>query len=109
MSSVHIDENVKGGLHWPLGSTCSASGRFKIVGSWHKKQTNVIGAGLKWYLQEVNRVEFKFSSGRSSYEVAVKPLNFRECFKVRKFYLFSFEKEMMILNTMLNAKSFYFV
>lgn len=61
LSNVDINENVKGGLHWPHGSTCSTSTststyrfmvvgtcstststyRLKVVGSCHKKQTNV--------------------------------------------------------------------
>lgn len=83
-SKAYIDDNVKGGIRWPLGSMCSTSGRFKVVGSLHEIQTTVIGGGLRWRLQKCNRVEFKASSGRISYEVSVKPTIFNEFNKGHK-------------------------
>eukprot|EP00249_Psilotum_nudum_P012328 c23723_g1_i1 orf=79-1476(+) len=84
VSKASINENVKGGLHWPLGYSGSLTKRFKVFGCWHVRKTYVEGATCKWVLQHADRTEFKFSSGRRSYEVTLKPYICNEYLKGRK-------------------------
>ncbi|MCO5552133.1 hypothetical protein L7F22_005643 [Adiantum nelumboides] len=73
LSKASIDHSAKGGLRWPLGSKQSTSGRFKVVGSVHQMKEFFVDSRLRWSLKRCNRVEFKASSGRISYEVSVRP------------------------------------
>ncbi|KAH7288060.1 hypothetical protein KP509_31G010100 [Ceratopteris richardii] len=75
-SNVSLIPNVKGGLHWPAGSKQSRSGRFKVLGSTHSEKVVFVGRGLRWSLQKRNRIEFKASSGRVSYEVNIRPTSY---------------------------------
>lgn len=83
-SKASVNSTAKGGLQWPLGSKHSTSGRFHAVSSSHEKHKLVVGGGLKWRLQTCNRIEFKASTGRLSYEVSLRPIIYHEFCKGRE-------------------------
>ncbi|KAI5055767.1 hypothetical protein GOP47_0029288 [Adiantum capillus-veneris] len=84
LCKASVDDTVKGGLSWPLGSKQSTSGRLKVLQNVHKIKEGVLGSKLTWSFEKCNRVEFKASSGRISYEVSVRPTIYHEFCKARE-------------------------
>ncbi|KAI9077923.1 hypothetical protein K1719_040052 [Acacia pycnantha] len=69
--SAILDPNVKGGLRWALGKTCSGD-RFSVVGVWHTITKSYRTPSLRLKVRHADRFDFRTSTGESASEVYLK-------------------------------------
>ncbi|CAI5460220.1 unnamed protein product [Closterium sp. Yama58-4] len=73
-STAIIEENSKGGLHWPItqdfhvGMTDALSHRFRVTSVRHQRRLRVQSGGQVWKLSRVNGVDYDCGGGRLTNE-----------------------------------------
>ncbi|XP_043703154.1 uncharacterized protein LOC122653250 [Telopea speciosissima] len=71
IASAIIDENVKGGLRWPLGKETFGD-RYIVVGVWHTKAKAFRNSSMRIKLRDADRFDFMASTGEVSKEVSLR-------------------------------------
>lgn len=71
IDSAIPDQNLKGGLKWPLGKANSGS-RYSIVGVWHTKTESFSKPSMRLKIREADRYDFLTSAGEVTREIVLK-------------------------------------
>ncbi|KAL5768017.1 hypothetical protein ACOSP7_014597 [Xanthoceras sorbifolium] len=71
VASAILDPEVKGGLRWPLGKSCSGD-RYAVIGIWHTIAKKYKSPSLSLKARHVDRFDFKVAIGEATIEVALK-------------------------------------
>lgn len=71
INSAVLDQDVKGGLRWPLGKASSGD-RFRVVGVWHTVAKSYVNAFMRLKLRNADRYDFKTSVGEATKEITLK-------------------------------------
>lgn len=71
VNSAMLDQNLKGGLKWPLGKANSGA-RYSVVGVWHTKIEFYRNSSMKLKMREADRYDFLTSTGEVTREVVLK-------------------------------------
>ncbi|KAL1332449.1 hypothetical protein HN51_061251 [Arachis hypogaea] len=83
IDSAVLDENVKGGLRWPLGKASSGD-RFSVIGVWHTITKAYVGPSLRLKARHADRFDFLTSTGESASEVSLKLKGIVSALQVQK-------------------------
>nr|POE90300.1 hypothetical protein CFP56_71399 [Quercus suber] len=74
INSAILDQDVKGGLRWPLGKA-SSEGRYCVVGVWHTIAKNYKSSSLSLKVRHADRYDFRTSIGEATREINLKLKN----------------------------------
>ncbi|CAI5472029.1 unnamed protein product [Closterium sp. Yama58-4] len=92
-STAIIEDNSKGGLHWPItsdfhvgmtearSSAPAPSHRFRVTSVRHQRRLHVQSGGQVWKLSRVNGVQFNHGGGRLTNEAEFSLLAWRNSMK----------------------------
>jgi hypothetical protein len=70
LNSGVVDEDVKGGIRWPLGKALSGE-RYEVVAVYHTVTKAYTSDSLRLKVRNADRFDFMDSSGRSSKEIVL--------------------------------------
>lgn len=71
INSAVLDQDVMGGLRWPLGKATSGD-RFRVVGVWHTVAKSYVNPFVRLKLRKADRYDFISSIGEATKEVTLK-------------------------------------
>ncbi|KAI3963819.1 hypothetical protein MKW92_025696 [Papaver armeniacum] len=71
VDSAIMDDNVKGGLRWPMGKEHSSDGRYSVVGAWHSIVKTFKNSSLKLRFINADRFDFCTSDGEVGKELTL--------------------------------------
>uniref|UniRef100_A0A7N2LAV7 DUF7903 domain-containing protein n=1 Tax=Quercus lobata TaxID=97700 RepID=A0A7N2LAV7_QUELO len=71
INSAILDQDVKGGLRWPLGKA-SSGGRYCVVGVWHTIAKDYKSSSLSLKVRHADRYDFRTSTGEATREINLK-------------------------------------
>ncbi|KAM3684104.1 hypothetical protein ACB098_11G018700 [Castanea mollissima] len=74
INSAILDQDVKGGLRWPLGKA-SSGGRYCVVGVWHTIAKDYKSSSLSLKVRHADRYDFRTSIGEATREINLKLKN----------------------------------
>ncbi|KAK4594865.1 hypothetical protein RGQ29_018552 [Quercus rubra] len=74
INSAILDQDVKGGLRWPLGKA-SSRGRYCVVGVWHTIAKDYKSSSLSLKVRHADRYDFRTSIGEATREINLKLKN----------------------------------
>ena len=70
INSAVLDQDMMGGLRWPLGKATSGN-RFRVVEVWHTVSKYYVNPFLRLQLRNANRYDLSTSIGEASKEVTL--------------------------------------
>ncbi|THG04195.1 hypothetical protein TEA_001426 [Camellia sinensis var. sinensis] len=71
INSAVLDQDVKGGLRWPLGKESSGD-RYTVVGIWHTNAKTFTSSSMRLKVRHADRYDFRTSAGEVTGEVSLK-------------------------------------
>ncbi|KAI3867917.1 hypothetical protein MKX03_011616 [Papaver bracteatum] len=71
VDSAILDDNVKGGLRWPMGKENSSDGRYSVVGAWHSIVKTFKNSSLKLRFINADRFDFCTSDAEVGKELTL--------------------------------------
>lgn len=71
VDSAILDDNVKGGLRWPMGKEHSSDGKYSVVGAWHSIVKTFKNSSLKLRFINADRFDFCTSDGEVGKELTL--------------------------------------
>ena len=85
INSAILDQDVKGGLRWPLGKA-SSGGRYCVVGVWHTIAKDYESSSLSLKVRHADRYDFRTSIGEATREINLKLKNIVSLLQVSNIY-----------------------